>query len=388
MKKMLVTLFLFAIAAMLPMQISALQPPQTMSVYGIEGYRFLLKLAAAEDEETFNRLQTYMTNRDILRGGIFYEHYSWGRDNLELFIHSFETLLFPVLRGEELGWVEFREFSAQPNLSVSVFIDSPVGFLDRRSPYGSPFRSFSFNLYLGEDYVDGMEMIERSTPWSDQLIDYQISQGYHRAWLYIRPRYDPYMPDMCVRELFEFKTLAELLEAFPEVAETPSAWAARQVTSAIIEGIVPPHLLYEYTQPITRAEFAALAMMFHTASTGRTHYGHLSFADTDDMNVQRLAHLGVVSGVGGGNFEPHELLTREQAAVIISRLLYAIAPDRSPNPAQAGFSDYSQISPWAREAVTQIHAAGIIDGMGIFYPQGAVTREQAIVFMYRMSLEE
>ncbi|MCL2223653.1 MAG: hypothetical protein FWB96_01655 [Defluviitaleaceae bacterium] len=38
MKKMLVTLFFFAIAAVLPMQISALQPPRTMRVYGIEGF--------------------------------------------------------------------------------------------------------------------------------------------------------------------------------------------------------------------------------------------------------------------------------------------------------------------------------------------------------------
>jgi hypothetical protein len=385
MKKILIMLLIFAITAIMPLRVSALQPPRTMSVYGIEGYRFLLELAAAEDEETFNRLQIYMTNRGILRGGISYEHHSWGRDNLELFIHSFETLRLPVLRGDELGWVEFREFSMQPNLSVYVSIDSPVGFLDRKSPDSNSFRSFSFNLSLGEEYVDGMEMIERNTPWSDRLIDYNISQGYHRAWLYIHPRHDPYMPDMCVRELFDFKTLAEILEEFSSAAETPSALAARQVAAAIIEGIVPPHLLSEHMQPITRAEFAALAVMMYETSTGREIFGRAYFSDTNDPNVQKLARIGVVSGVGGGNFSPDELLTREQAAAIILRLLNVIAPNRLPQTTQANFSDYSQISSWAKNAATQM--AYIMGGMEIFYPQGTVTREQAIVFMYRANFQ-
>lgn len=375
-----------ALVILIPVQVSALQPPRVAQVYGIEGYKFLLELAAAEDEETFNQLRSHMINRDILEDGGGLLHFSInpgdGSRNtyLQRFISAFETLRFPILKGEELGWVDISEFTSEHLLSVNIHIDSPVGFLERISPYSFSARHYRFHSHLREEYVDGVEIIERVTSLSDRRIEFDIFQGYHRINASIHPRYDPYMPDIsdtCMLELFDFKTLEELLDA-------PSTWAAAQVNTAISKDIVPLRLQFRYSQPITRGEFSALAVLLYETSTGSEITERSFFADTEDINVQKLAGLGVVSGVGHGNFAPSDSLTREQAAVILTRLADAIG---QPLPqASSTFADSLQISSWATQAVGQIQGAGIMEGTGnnMFSPQGAYTREQSIITILRL----
>ena len=164
----------------------------------------------------------------------------------------------------------------------------------------------------------------------------------------------------------------------------PSSWAVEQVNRAIGSNLVPQHLQSGYTQPITRAEFAALGVALYEASTGRTITARMQFNDTNDINVQQMGALGVVSGVGNGNFAPNDTITREQAAVMLARL--AAAMDRPLPAAQNTFVDNNQISSWAFEAVGQVQAAGIMGGVGnnTFDPRGTFTREQSIITMLRL----
>ena len=77
-----------------------------------------------------------------------------------------------------------------------------------------------------------------------------------------------------------------------------------------------------------------------------------------------MGALGVVTGVGDGNFAPDQKLTREQAA---------------------SFADSAAISSWAAEAVGQMQATGIMSGVGDnkFAPADDYTREQSILTMMR-----
>jgi len=170
----------------------------------------------------------------------------------------------------------------------------------------------------------------------------------------------------------------------PPTTETPSSWAIPQVNAAIAAGLVPQNLQSRYTQATTRAEFAALAVALYETVTGRVITGRTQFNDTNDINVQKMGYLGVVTGVGGGNFAPNNTLTREQAAVMLARLANAIG---QPLPQSAPtFADNNQISSWAIDAVGQIQAAGIMGGVGNnqFAPNGDYTREQSIVTMMRL----
>lgn len=164
----------------------------------------------------------------------------------------------------------------------------------------------------------------------------------------------------------------------------PAAWAAQQVNAAIADGIVPAGMQNSYPKAITRAEFCALAANFYEKYTGTTVPQNIHFTDTQDASVEKMATLGVVSGVGNGAFAPNQSLTREQAAVILGNLAKALG---NPFPSAApSFSDNASIAGWAVNQVGQVQAAGIMGGVGNnqFSPQGAYTREQSIVTIMRM----
>ncbi|MCL2217885.1 MAG: S-layer homology domain-containing protein [Defluviitaleaceae bacterium] len=156
------------------------------------------------------------------------------------------------------------------------------------------------------------------------------------------------------------------------------------MTRSVGLGLVPENLQSAYGQATTRAEFAALGVALYETVTGRTIAGRMTFSDTNDINVQKMGYLGVVTGVGGGNFNPSGNLNREQAAVMLSRLANVIGQPLPPSAPT--FADNAQISSWALDSVGQIQATGIMGGVGNnqFAPQGDYTREQSIITILRL----
>ena len=164
----------------------------------------------------------------------------------------------------------------------------------------------------------------------------------------------------------------------------PSSWAIDQVAEAVRLYLAPANLRNNYTTPITRSEFCALAVELYETVTGGEITARAQFSDTTDLNVQKMAGLGVVNGVGNGQFNPDGQLTREQAATMLARLAEVMG---HPLPAtDPTFADNASISSWAAEAVGQMQAAGIMDGTGNnqFSPQGSYTREQSILTALRL----
>lgn len=125
-------------------------------------------------------------------------------------------------------------------------------------------------------------------------------------------------------------------------AESPSAWAEADVNQAIAANLVPQALQANYTQVITRAEFTALAVAMYETVTGSEITGRTKFNDTTDVNVEKAASIGVVSGTGNQNFSPDAGLSREQAATMLARLAEAAG---KPLTKQAtDFADNGSIS--------------------------------------------
>ena len=171
----------------------------------------------------------------------------------------------------------------------------------------------------------------------------------------------------------------------PEPAgDQPSSWAQEQVNAAVETGLVPDSLQARYTQTATRAEFCALAVELYEKVTGSEITQRATFSDTSDVNVQKMAGIGVISGIGNNQFNPNGELTREQAATILVRLADALG--RPLPEGAASFADNSSIASWALDSVGRAKAGGIMDGTGnnTFSPQGAYTREQSIMTAYRL----
>ena len=168
------------------------------------------------------------------------------------------------------------------------------------------------------------------------------------------------------------------------VSNEPSSWALESVNAAIAAGIIPENLQAKYTQATTRAEFCALAVALYENVKGVELTERTGFNDTDDINVEKMAALDVVNGVGDGKFAPFEPLTREQAATMLARLANVLG---KPMPKDAStFADNGAVALWAAEGVGQVQTTGIMTGIdgNLFDPQGAYTREQSIITMMRL----
>lgn len=163
-----------------------------------------------------------------------------------------------------------------------------------------------------------------------------------------------------------------------------SGWAAEAVAGAVAKGLVPQDMQTDYTQPTTRAQFCALAVAFYEQAAGEAITQRKTFSDTSDPNIEKMGGLGIVSGVGGDQFDPNGTLTREQAATMLTRLAEAVG---EPLPAQmATFADRAQISSWAAAAVGQVQGVGIMGGVGDnrFDPTGLYSREQSMITLLRL----
>ena len=202
-----------------------------------------------------------------------------------------------------------------------------------------------------------------------------------------------------------FLVLALMMTAmtFTSLAEgsyTASDWAKAELAKAEEMGLIPASLLNEdLTKPITRAEFAAVSvLLFEKISLRKAEKaGTNPFTDTTDEYVLKALELGVTTGTSATTFDPDALLTREQAAAMLTRVYkkltingWNISKDsefKLEYTAPANFADDSNISAWAKDSVYFMAAKSIINGVGDnnFAPQNNASREQAIIIATRMT---
>ena len=92
---------------------------------------------------------------------------------------------------------------------------------------------------------------------------------------------------------------------------------------------------------------------------------------------------GIVTGIDDGRFGTGRSLTRQDAAVILNRLLPADMDTEAE--AESRFADDSQIAAYAKDAVYHMKRLGILNGRadGAFVPEDSLTRAEAakMIFM-------
>lgn len=166
-------------------------------------------------------------------------------------------------------------------------------------------------------------------------------------------------------------------------------WAEAEISEMIDEGIVMGDengLALE--RKVTRAEFITLLVRCSEKSV-EDFGGCFSDVEVDSWfapYVETAYANGWVNG-SEGMFYPQKILSREEMA----QILYNIYGTKNGTSQGAGlsFADEANISPWAKNAVSGISAAGILigDTDGNFLPKKPVTRESAMVAIYRLIRE-
>ncbi len=179
-----------------------------------------------------------------------------------------------------------------------------------------------------------------------------------------------------------------------------STWATAELTKAEDIGLIPDILQgADMTKPITREEFAELAVLLYdkTAATLSTPTSPNPFTDCDNPQVLKALNIGTTKGTSDTTFTPSKLINREECAAMLYRTIKAIAPDGEYSiTGVKDFKDQLDISGWAVDATKYMYKMSIIkgDAEGRFMPKanptalqattyGKATREAAILMSVR-----
>lgn len=164
-------------------------------------------------------------------------------------------------------------------------------------------------------------------------------------------------------------------------------WAKGQVNEAISNGLIADQLGGDYRVNITRAQFAATAVKLYEAMSGKkaSAVSENPFTDTTDPMILQAADLGFVYGVSEDTFAPNALVTREQAAAMLSRV-YTKLGGEIPAVTATSFADDSGISNYAKSSVAFMADKGIVSGRGEnrFDPSGNASVQEALSIALRM----
>jgi alpha-tubulin suppressor-like RCC1 family protein len=192
-----------------------------------------------------------------------------------------------------------------------------------------------------------------------------------------------------------------LTKMLTDVLDVPASWALGEVREAEYRKLVPPELQSEYAKTVTRSEFCTLAVICveqakqmtieqYIAQKGLEIPAESPFADIGGLTERAKADilaaltLGIVAGTSATTFEPTKLITREQAAKMLTGAAKAMG--ESTDVQAPSFDDSAQISAWAQPYIGYVFDAKIMGGVGAnkFDPQGAYQRQQAYMTMLRL----
>jgi len=170
---------------------------------------------------------------------------------------------------------------------------------------------------------------------------------------------------------------------------TQANWAFREISFLVKNGYMQgvTNTAMQPEARVTRAQFAA--MLLRAIGEEPPIRGQGVFRDTPARDwaapvVEKAATLGLMQG-SQGHFRPHQGITHEEMAAIVSRVGKQYGWNKAWN-GKAVSVTWSQVSPWAQPAVRDLQARKLLGGTadGTFPPKDGVTRAEAAVMIYRL----
>lgn len=256
----------------------------------------------------------------------------------------------------------------------------------------TPFRGISVNIYTNDGVKSYMlnSGLQIGMYGNDNYVCYKLSKDDTEKILYLDSMYQDAETKVNGEEIHRV-TAIDFLKL------PPSPWAQPFAREAAKKNLLPYEFTDNYSQNITREQFCVLianlicvndnyASIDKYMQDRNEPYLKNYFTDCNgvDESVNILYALGIVSGKDETHFDPNGTITREEAATILCKtaeLYMWIGTDTS-----LSYSDFDQISEWARFFVTWANEYGIMTGIteDEFCPQGNYTVEQAIATIVRL----
>ena len=173
------------------------------------------------------------------------------------------------------------------------------------------------------------------------------------------------------------------------------SWAASSVDRAVAS-VIPEGMALAYYADLrksaSRSTFAAIAVGLYEAMSGKSAAEETKDAENapftdvvDDPYIQQAYALGFVNGDSETTFGPDKNLSREDAAVMLSRV-YEKLGGTIPTVSAAPFADEDSMYGYAKSPVAFMAEKGILNGVGDnrFNPKGYIKTEEALITALRM----
>lgn len=177
-----------------------------------------------------------------------------------------------------------------------------------------------------------------------------------------------------------FQSLYAIIGKYQEYRQ--NSWSEESSRLLVNNGILDEEAIYPYQESISREAFCEMAYQLYVNQKGEVGTFSDKFIDTDNQSVLKLNTLGIINGKSENQFEPTQFITREEVAVIVSKLADKMGITTSlSNPIT--FVDESSISTWAKEYVRKAASLGVIKGNDKreFLPKNKITIEQTMVVL-------
>lgn len=139
---------------------------------------------------------------------------------------------------------------------------------------------------------------------------------------------------------------------------------------------------------MSRAQFSAIVNRMMGYSAESRDISKFKDIKTDSWYRSDLAKAlaaGYMSGTSSDTMSPEASVTREQAFVILARILKLSATESEADKTLASYKDAGSVAPWAKNSVAALVKAGYVSGdnNGNINPKKSLTRAEGVTVLHR-----
>lgn len=182
-----------------------------------------------------------------------------------------------------------------------------------------------------------------------------------------------------------------VIEHTSALTDVDASWAKDNITALANKLIIKGYEdgTFKPNGNVTRAEFAQMivAGLGLNAVSGSSKFSDVNAEAWYAGVVGAASSRGFITGYEGGSFKPNQPITREEEAVILSRVLAYLRHEANASEAVlAQFRDRDAIAAYARSAVAMLAELKVMNGnaQGDVSPKAAATRAETAALIYKL----
>ncbi|MBE6964962.1 MAG: hypothetical protein E7441_02885 [Ruminococcaceae bacterium] len=165
------------------------------------------------------------------------------------------------------------------------------------------------------------------------------------------------------------------------------SWAADAINTLAAADIIrgTSETTFAPAANITRADFALLLVRaFNLTSDNAENFADVSASDYFATELAIARNTGIVNGIGDNKFAPRNHITRQDMMVIVYRALQKLNVGFGIYD-EPQYPDFDTVAPYAKEAVTALIGAGLVNGKNnLIAPTDYTTRAEVAVLIKRI----